>query len=238
MKRYEDADATAAIPYLQDLSPVEIDQEIAALHNEIAKLDHMLDIFQSRVYGWAGRLEYVPATWQDRKSRYVRHGTYEEAVEIVERMWEQEQAWRAADYTEDARPDHFGDHRRNLPYEGPQGTLDQVRRMSDERFQKMARANELAGEFIRRGGWPRYFLVTSSAGHIHSGTSCQTCRPTTTYGWMPKMSGMTEEEAIAHLGRHAESLCSVCFPSAPVAGKRHLTKGQANKMTAAPYVAE
>ena len=35
-------------------------------------------------------------------------------------------------------------------------------------------------------GWSRFFLVTSSTGHVHSSTSCSTCRPTTTYGWLPE----------------------------------------------------
>jgi hypothetical protein len=77
-------------------------------------------------------------------------------------------------------------------------------------------------------GWSRFFLVTSSAGHIHSSMSCSTCRPTTAYGWMPELSGKSEEEAVSTLG---PALCSVCFPSAPVdyvGGK--ITKAQAGKL--------
>lgn len=61
-------------------------------------------------------------------------------------------------------------------------------------------------------GWSRFFLVTSSPGHIHSSMSCSTCRLTTTYGWLPELSGKTEAEAVA---AHGPALCSVCFPSAP-----------------------
>lgn len=79
-------------------------------------------------------------------------------------------------------------------------------------------------------GWSRFFLVTSSAGHVHSSTGCHTCRDTTTYGWMPELSGKGEIEAVAELGT---VLCSACFPSAPVAhqgGK--ITKAQAVKLAA------
>lgn len=63
-------------------------------------------------------------------------------------------------------------------------------------------------------GWSRFFLVTSSDGHIHSSMSCSTCYPTTVYGWHPTLSGLGQAEAVAELG---EILCSVCFPDAPVA---------------------
>jgi hypothetical protein len=79
-------------------------------------------------------------------------------------------------------------------------------------------------------GWSRFFLVTSSAGHVHSSTGCHTCRYSTTYGWMPELSGKTEAEAVAKLG---PALCSMCFPTAPVAhqgGK--ITKAAAVKLAA------
>ena len=62
-------------------------------------------------------------------------------------------------------------------------------------------------------GWNRYFLVTSSQGHVHRSMSCSTCNPRTTYGWLPELSGKTEAQAVQ---AHGPALCSVCFPSAPV----------------------
>jgi hypothetical protein len=73
-----------------------------------------------------------------------------------------------------------------------------------------AKLRELAALYT---GWSRFFLVTSSSGHIHSSMHCSTCRDTTTYGWMPELSGKTEAEAVARLG---PALCSVCFATAPV----------------------
>jgi len=81
-----------------------------------------------------------------------------------------------------------------------------------------ARGN-LNREYLRRP-WPRYFLVTSSAGHLHSSTHCSTCRPTTAFGWWVELSGRTEAQAISELGKLADALCSRCFPTAPVAPKR------------------
>ena len=80
-------------------------------------------------------------------------------------------------------------------------------------------------------GWSRFFVVTSSAGHIHSSTGCHTCRDTTTYGWLPNLSGQSEALAVE---THGAALCTVCFPSAPVAwvGGR-ITKAQALKRSLA-----
>lgn len=87
-------------------------------------------------------------------------------------------------------------------------------------------------------GWSRFFVVTSSTGHIHSSMYCHTCRPTTAFGWLPDLSGQSQADAIAGLfklggDRAAAALCSACFPDAPVVhvgGK--ITKSQAAKMAA------
>lgn len=59
-------------------------------------------------------------------------------------------------------------------------------------------------------GWTRFYLVQ----HIHNTTHCSSFRPTTRIGWLPDVSGLTEAEAVA---AHGETLCTICFPSAPVA---------------------
>ena len=59
-------------------------------------------------------------------------------------------------------------------------------------------------------GWNRFFLVQ----HIHSNAHCSSFRPTTRVGWLPQVSGLTEAEAVAQEG---ETLCTICFPSAPTA---------------------
>jgi hypothetical protein len=60
------------------------------------------------------------------------------------------------------------------------------------------------------GGWNRFFLVQ----HIHSSMHCSSFRPTTRVGWLPDVSGLTEAEAVA---AHGETLCTKCYPDAPVA---------------------
>lgn len=59
--------------------------------------------------------------------------------------------------------------------------------------------------------WSRSFLV--SGGHLHSSTACSTCYPTTSFFFIPALSGMTAEEIVDEAGERA---CTVCFPDAPV----------------------
>ena len=58
-------------------------------------------------------------------------------------------------------------------------------------------------------GWSRFFLVQ----HIHSSQHCSSFRRNTRIGWLPDVSGLTEVEAVKE---HGETLCTICFPSAPV----------------------
>lgn len=76
-----------------------------------------------------------------------------------------------------------------------------------EAFVFSARADEIEGNEYT--GWTRFFLVE----HIHNSRSCHTLRPTTRIGWLPSVSGLTEAEAVKE---HGATLCTVCFPSAPV----------------------
>ena len=77
----------------------------------------------------------------------------------------------------------------------------------------LALTNELAEAQKLYTGWSRFFLVANVGGHIHSSMSCKTCYPTTIFGWLPNLSGLTEADAVAE---HGPRLCSVCYPSAPV----------------------
>lgn len=67
-------------------------------------------------------------------------------------------------------------------------------------------------EYVNRGRWNRYFLVTNTNGHVHRGMNCVTCFSTTEYAWLPELSGCDEDEMISEFG---EKACTVCFPSAP-----------------------
>lgn len=72
--------------------------------------------------------------------------------------------------------------------------------------------HELDMEYIRRGGWTRYFHVTNTNGHIHESMHCSSCLPTTQYSWRTDLSGLTMEEVVE---REAYNACSVCLPIAP-----------------------
>lgn len=61
--------------------------------------------------------------------------------------------------------------------------------------------------------WARFWLVTSSDGHVHRTTGCYTCRPRTTFALLPELSGLTEADAVESQGA---ILCTACFPTAPV----------------------
>lgn len=82
--------------------------------------------------------------------------------------------------------------------------------------------NEVNEEYQSRP-WSRFWLVTTSNGHIHRSTHCSTCnrrgRPTG-FALVPYLSGSTAADAVADLG---PALCSVCFPEAPVEDKEQAT---------------
>lgn len=64
------------------------------------------------------------------------------------------------------------------------------------------------------GRWSRFYLVTNTNGHIHSSMNCSTCFNSTQFAFLPNLSGLDEAAAVTDQG---EILCSICFPSAPVA---------------------
>lgn len=70
----------------------------------------------------------------------------------------------------------------------------------------------LTAEYARRGGWTRAFAVPG--GHVHRSTSCHTCFVSTSFGWLPQVSGLDEAEIVELAGERA---CTVCYPTAPVA---------------------
>lgn len=94
------------------------------------------------------------------------------------------------------------------------GYEDAASRLADARLS----VEEVYEEYLSRP-WARYFLVTSSDGHIHASTGCSTCnkgKASTGFALVPYLSGQTAADAVADLG---PALCSVCFPEAPVESK-------------------
>lgn len=76
-----------------------------------------------------------------------------------------------------------------------------------------AEGDPFEAEFVRRGGWLRYFLVVSSPdGHVHRERNCSTCNPRTLYSWIVELSDCDEIEMVKAYGVRA---CTTCFPDAP-----------------------
>jgi hypothetical protein len=167
-------------------TPLEVDSKLADLYEAHARIDSKLDSLRSTILGMADAKYYY------RGRRRVTDMTEEEAVEILS-----------------ANRDG-----RNVRY-GMQTNGEVLDRLDAEYEKAFESLEEIGSVQKLYTGWSRFFVVTSSNGHIHSSTHCSTCRPTTTYGWLPNLSGKTEAEAIAFFGVAAECLCSVCFPNAP-----------------------
>jgi hypothetical protein len=219
-------------------TPVEIDTRLAELHAEIYLANAVVRSLTNRLLDRAGLRIRHSATWQTRRTTYTVKGTFDDAVEILTAHAAASEAWRAAGYPREGRPaDLVAGYSGAMSADEIESIVAKRAAAIENRFALWTEANSLDGEFRARGGWPRYFLVISSIGHIHSSTACSTCRRTTGFGWMPEHSGLTEAQAIAKLDKRADALCSVCFPDAPVVSKRtKITKAQAEKLAAATYV--
>src|SRR5690625_206727 len=99
------------------------------------------------------------------------------------------------------------------------GPLREAEAAQEETERAREQVDGLEEAFRIRGGWNRAFLVANANGHVHSSTSCSTCRPTTQYAWMTDYSGADEDAIVADAGYRA---CTACYPSAPVGDERSL----------------
>lgn len=87
-------------------------------------------------------------------------------------------------------------------------------------------AKPLHDEFRRRGGWPRYYHVTNTNGHVHSSLNCPSCFPDTQYAWRTDLSGLWAAQVVE---REAYQACSVCMPIAPTEQKAAFKAHQQEK---------
>ena len=207
-------------------TPRETDMELAEIWTEIYKVRTRLESNAKDMLRHAGAKFYY------RGRQYVTDMPLSEALEIVPAKLAAAEAWKATHTV--VEPDGWKSTDW-IGFPGVPHELDGMERALANRAeyqakleQLIAQRNELEATYT---GWARFFLVTSSAGHIHSSMSCSTCRPTTTYGWLPELSDTSEADAVA---AHGQTLCSVCFPSAPVewtTGKK-ITAAQAAKKAA------
>lgn len=198
-------------------TPLEIDTELAAAWTERYGLEDRQARNATHLQRLAG------AEFHYRRSQRVTDMTADEAHAIV--------AAKAAELNpEDGG---YGYTRWPLGQGGSRlGQANEALAAWDELEDALADLDDRIAELeAAYTGWSRFYLVTSSAGHVHSSMGCSSCNPRTRYGWLPELSGKAEAEAVEDLG---PTLCTVCFPSAPVEwteGKK-LTKAAAAKRIA------
>lgn len=184
------------------MNPIEIDTQIAALVTQYTNAKQGADYAVSSMRNITGE----KAVYQGKKRVFLVP-----SLLLIERVREM----AAAHIT------HNSYHCYLCP-------INAIQRY-DAAVENMARIEReidaLEAEFTA-APWSRFFLVTSSEGHIHSSRHCSSCNSNTEYDWLPQLSGKTEAEAVADQGPR---LCSICFPTAPVAwttGKPKAKTGQ------------
>lgn len=167
---------------------VEVDTKLAELHGRLAQVNFKLDSNKLTLARHCGiRPEYVTRT-----RREVRQSAPELAATV---------AGLLADgkiVAHDVR--------------NAQEALANREALLGEHAAIRAEMEPLHEEYAAKR-WSRFFLVQNHGGHIHKDMNCSTCRPTTEYGWLPDLSGLTEKDAVE---AHGPLLCSICYPTAPV----------------------
>jgi hypothetical protein len=204
------------------MSPQAHDEAMAAKYHELDKARQQVAYSDSSLLSLAGAVYFY------RGRQRVTDMSVDAALSIVTAEVAKLQAHRAA---------NAGNESLWVGYTGTIAPYDQARaeQTLDQRPGRLADVQQIVAELKAMDaaytGWSRFFLVTSSPGHIHSSMYCTTCRHTTEYGWLPQLSGKTEADAVKDCG---PTLCTVCFPTAPTdwtTGKK-ITAAQAAKKVA------
>lgn len=167
---------------------VEVDTALAALYERLRKVNADLESNKLTLARFAG----VEPVYVTRNRREVRETAAELAATVAGLLADDKIAGYNKDYA--------------------LRTLAKRETLLGERAAALAEKEPLDDEFAAKP-WSRFFLVQNHGGHIHSSMFCSTCRPTTLFGWLPDLSGLTEKDAVE---AHGPLLCSVCYPTAPV----------------------
>lgn len=97
------------------------------------------------------------------------------------------------------------------PY-ATEAEVDEAQRrllVTNESWRKLAdEIVSLNAEYIRRGGWNRYYMVDNTNGHLHTTTACRNTYRTTQWYWMVELSGQERWDAVQAAGSLA---CLTCF---------------------------
>lgn len=184
------AEATAPLADadLDTATPPQIDGVLASLNG-----------LEDKAYGFIqGAVERLHESVDDRRSGYAGSWkmSYTEAFETAQR--------RAADPAEK----HY--NARVI-----RDALDYLAKHQAAQQELLEAMKPYEAQFNARR-WTRFFWVQNNGGHGHSSMSCSTCnkgKSRTQFGWHPELSGLTMADAVAKFG---PTLCTVCFPDAPV----------------------
>ena len=184
---------------MTDLTPSEVDtiylKRLAAYHRAADALSYATDRVL-RESGDVVRVQYSSRSWH---SHIVRKGTalpsYPVYADVQPHLLTVQECVDGRLATADS--------------------LDTLARATVVCQEAQSACREVDAEYNRRP-WSRYWLVTSSDGHIHRSCHCSTCNKglrRTGFALTPFLSGTSDAVAVADLG---PALCSVCFPDAPV----------------------
>jgi hypothetical protein len=179
----------------ETINPVDFDNQLMALHEKAGQV-------QARL---TGNRDFQHIAVGDRKS-YVgkAHLWRRTAAEVLESL------------------QIMAKHGQDLPASISRGGQLTARKLLDQENDLMV---ELSGIMLAiskmdatyalpENRWNRYFRCMNSDGHIHSSLrGCQTVNYSTAMSWNTHLSGQPVEAAIADIG---PTLCSVCYPGAPV----------------------
>lgn len=199
---------TAKIEALQDMlplnlnvaTPTEIDTVLAELYDMEAHVLGYIEGAKDGIFRAIG----AKRTWMGRRQVWMI--SFDEALAIAEATV--------------AAPDYV-----RGPANAPgdvAGALEYLQRQVDALAEINAAQAPLHAQYATRP-WSRFFYVQNNGGHVHSSMHCSTCnngRTSTHFAWNPELSGLTEADAVAKLG---PTLCTVCYPSAPVEYTQGLT---------------
>jgi hypothetical protein len=187
---------------LHTATPREIDTVLAALYELEARELGCIESAKDGVQRSIGQRKM----WQGRRQYYPM--PFDEALALAEA------AVASSDYVEQPRNGVLD----------VKGALAYLADHVDALAEINAAQAPLHAEYARRP-WSRFFWVQNNGGHVHSSMSCSTCNKghyATSFGWNPDLSGLDETAAVAKLG---PSLCTICFPSAPVEHTMGVDKG-------------
>lgn len=185
-------------------------EEVSLPQEEIVEVDELLEsstqeyfkssgYFKSRVHSLAEQM------WGRDDPRVRELASKNINNKAVEKLFEDISS--QAEVQPFVQPKNFG-----------QGTIDQGnltgalkhKEAKDKALESIEQCEDCWSE---NGKWNR-FLVTQS-GHAHNSPYCSSLRVGTQYSWKPEYSGESLQSVTQKIG---STMCSKCFPDAPVDG--------------------